>query len=121
MTNAVKVEMNQPVVMADGYRRGPDRGTVVKVGRVWIEILPEGWPAGRTRRFRLDTQTDGSEIGTPARFYTLDQWAERERRVEADRFLREQGIRIETGSRWHGREVELASLLRKAVSTGEDS
>lgn len=108
---AVKVEMNEPVVIIDGGRSKARRGDVVKIGRVWIEVQPEGYGPGYTLRFRLDTQTNGSQIGVPARFYTLDQWAEKQRRAEATAFLHEQGISIDNRSLWRGREIELAKRL----------
>ena len=107
----VSVKLDQSVVIAEARAFKAKSGKVVKIGRVWIEIQPEGWTGGRTLRFRLDTQTDGSYIGAPPRFYTLDQWAERRRQATADKFLRDQGISINSGSVWRGREFELASLL----------
>lgn len=118
----MNVGMNEPVVMVEGSRgRRELHGKVVKVGRVWIEIQPEGWADGRTIRFRLDTQTDGSKIGAPPHFYTLGQWAERQQREEAFKLLREQGISVDAGSPWRGREAELADLVRKVVATDDDA
>lgn len=118
----VKVEMGQQVVIFDHYssRGAPTRGEVVKVARVWIEIQPEGQTSIHARRkFRLDTQTDGSEIGFRGRFYTLDQWAGEQRRSKAAEFLCEQGIVIINRSPWRGREVELAELLRAVVEPAQ--
>jgi hypothetical protein len=117
----MNVEMNEPVVMVSGYSRSaPTRGAVVKIGRVWIEVQPEGWTTGRTLRFRLDNQTDGSQYPSSQRFYTLGQWAENQRQVAASEFLSDQGIRVEHGSLWRGREVELANLLRTASKPAEE-
>ena len=111
---AVTVTVGQPVVMVRQYAR-QQRGTVVKVSRIWIEIQPDGttheWVR---RRFRLDDQTDGSRIGAFDHFYTLDQWAEREREAEAATFLREQGIEVGFGSPWRSRTAALADLSRAA-------
>lgn len=109
----VKVEIGQTVIVWDGHGRAkadPIRGTVVKIGRVWIDVHREGVSWGW--RFRLDTQTDGSRIGSPARFYTLDQWAAHQLEDAAVTWLREQGITIEWHSKvWARRHVELAKLI----------
>lgn len=109
----IKVEIGQPVIIVGGYRSEGRGGTVAEVARVWIKIQPDGTTGEWARqRFRLDDQTDGSRVGLPARFYTLDQWAEREREDEAATFLREQGIEVGFGSSWRGRKAELADLIR---------
>lgn len=115
----ITVTVGQPVVMVSGNhsrRMTTRRGTVVKAARVWIEVLPDdladepnGW---NRRRYRLDTQTDGSQHSYAARFYTLEQWAELERRDQAQTFLREQGIDLRFESPWRGHEHELAELLK---------
>lgn len=88
---------------------------VVKVARVWITIKYEGKYSSE-RRFRLDDQTDGSDIGSPSRFYTMEQWEEKKLRDEASVFLVSQGITIEYGSQWRGREIELAALVRARLA-----
>lgn len=107
----IKVEIGQPVIMT-GNRPGGEPGTVVKIGRVWIEVRPNGIPGDWTYRFRLDDQTDGSGYTGRARFYTLDQWAKKLRHDEAATFLREQGIEVGFGSSWRGRKAELADIIR---------
>lgn len=112
----IKVELGQPVMVATGYKASAQPGEIVKIGRVWIEIKTEagkGWH--QNGRFRLDDQTDGSKIGVSAHFYTLEQWAEKERRGAALEFLKSQGITLEYGSPWRGREAELAALVRPAT------
>jgi hypothetical protein len=110
MTAKVKVEVGQTVMVLGGYgSREAVRGTVVKIGRVWIDVHREG--QGWGWRFRLDTQTDGSDFGSPPRFYTLDQWAQHEREASASAFLRAQGITVEYSSSWRARMVELAQML----------
>jgi len=113
---SIIVEVGQPVIMVDGNHYGrmtTQRGTVVKAARVWITVQPDDnahkWAA---QRYRLDTQTDGSPYSYAPRFYTLEQWAERERRDQAQTFLRKQGISIEYSSPWRGHEHELAELIR---------
>jgi NADPH-dependent glutamate synthase beta subunit-like oxidoreductase len=51
-------------------------------------------------------------MGIKARFYTPEQWADREARREALLFLRGQGVEIRLGGEWFGREVELAELIK---------
>lgn len=108
----IKVEIGQPVIVTDRGRSF--LATVITVNRVWITILPDGFRPSSAKLFWLDTQTDGASV--PRRFYTLDQWADKERRDAALRFLREQGITVDHGSPWQGREETLSELIRVAVS-----
>lgn len=102
-------------VMITEYRSVRE-AEVVKVARVWITIKYEGKYSSE-RRFRLDTQTDGDvQYGNGVRFYTMDQWEEKQRRDEASIFLHKQGITIEYGSPWRGREIELAALVRTRLA-----
>jgi hypothetical protein len=124
----ITVTVGQRVILLDGNHSKNLRttdGTVVKVARVWIEVLPEGLPddpnGWNRRRYRLDTQTDGTPYSYAPRFYTLEQWDERERRDAAATFLREQGIDLRWESPWRGREHELAELLRPHVPAPEAS
>lgn len=108
----VKVQVGQQVIVTDGLGRAKMdvlNGTVAKVARVWIDVHREGRNQGW--RFRLDTQTDGSTIGSPPRFYTLTQWATKLRKDSAAAYLREQGITIKYCSPWRDRQTELAKLM----------
>jgi hypothetical protein len=105
----IKVGDRVKVITGYGSSRADD-GEVVKVGRVWITIKTQTW--GQKARFRLDDQTDGSSHSSKARFYTPEQWADREARREALLFLRGQGVEIRLGGEWFGREVELAELIK---------
>jgi hypothetical protein len=106
----VQVEVGQTVMVNSGYgRKDVVRGTVVKVARVWIDVHREGQNWGW--RFRKDDQTNGSDFGSVPHFYTLEQWAEHLREVSATDFLRAQGVSVEYSSPWHGRMIELATLL----------
>lgn len=98
-------------VIVTGHRRPERRVVVTKVGRTWITI-GEGV---HEQRFRIDDQTDGSKYGSPPRFYTLQQWAEKQERDEVTTYLCEQGIDLRFDSPWRGREAELAALLRTPV------
>lgn len=117
----VKVEVGQTVIVTDEYghaKQNAYRGTVVKVARVWIDVHCEGQQWGW--RFRLDTQTDGGDIGYRPRFYTLDQWAEKLQRDAADAFLRGQDVTVGYRSPWRDRKVELAQLMGWTVPPPED-
>ena len=109
---AADVKIGDKVKMTDGPRGAPvGDGQVVKIGRAWVTV---GSEYGVERRFRLDDQTDGSRYSTRCRFYTLDQWAKREARNAALKLLREQDIWVGLDSVWHGREIELANLIKGA-------
>lgn len=96
-------------VIVQRNRQAPSELTITKIGRVWI-TLGEG---RHETRFRLDDQTDRSGYGHGSRFYTHAQWAEKQQRDAAVAFLRDQGIAVRHDSPWHGRETELATLIRK--------
>lgn len=113
------VTVGQTVIVSPSDPRQKDvRATVAKVGRVWIELKPEDgfFLAYYERRFRLSDQRTESRTGTGTYFYTEDQYAWDRRKIEARKFLRDAGIAVDdsyaTKSRWKGREVELANLLR---------
>lgn len=101
-------------VMITEYRAVRE-AEVVKIARVWITVKYLG-KYSHESKFRLDIQTDGSNYGTPSRFYTMDQWEEKQRRDEASIFLSEQGISLEYRSPWRGREIELANVIRAVAS-----
>lgn len=115
-----EIAVGQPVIIYEGNhsRYMTDRrGTVTAVARVWITVQPDGHSSPYyARRFRLDTQTDGGDVA-PARFYTLEQWAEWERHIAARDYLREQGISISHAGVWHRREAELADIIRAATES----
>jgi hypothetical protein len=118
--NGEVVRVGDTVIVYSGNhsrRMQADRYTVIKVAKVWITVRYEGKEesgAAWDRRFRLDDHTDGAEVA-PSRFYTLTQWAKREREVEADAFLKEQGITLEYASPWRKRRAELADLIRAGL------
>lgn len=113
----MKLALQQPVIITSGGGRQihTEPGTIVKIGRVWVDIQPDN--RGVVRRFRMDTQSDGSGIGYGTHFYTLDQWAEHQRQKAASEFLRDQGITIESRSPWHRRATELADLIRASIQS----
>jgi len=91
---------------------------VVKAARVWIvlEATGEGALIGHAWRMRRDTRDEATQyISDNASFVTPEQKAWDEAQHEAEAFLREQGISIEWTGPWHGREQELADLIRKAA------
>lgn len=112
-----KVEIGDTVIVKIRNDRLDRRYVVTNVARVWITVRPEGeMRAGRDRRFRLDNQTDGCPDAM-ARFYTLDQWADVQRKNEAWAFLRDQGVDVRRDGPWWGREIDLADLIRKAIES----
>lgn len=121
--------VGQEVIVREPQHRG--RGSVrharvAKVARVWVTLAAEWqdtdyWGKPRTRtqewRMRLDTQDEGirtTHYGS--RFLTLEQHAYETRESEAHKFLLGQGLLPGYGTPWHGREVELADLIRKHIS-----
>jgi hypothetical protein len=91
-------------------------GRVRKVARVWIEIErvgDTGWP--KEWRMRRDVQHEGSTYsGSNASFATLEQHAWDETYTWASGVLSAAGIRLDPGSPWRDREIELADLISKA-------
>lgn len=110
MNAPVKVAVGDKVIVSR-QQQEPREAEVVKVGRAWVTLAVTYRSFQQLQRFRLDTQTDGSKIGIPPRFFTLDQWAAAQAASRASRFLRGQGIQVDSRSPWHGREVELADLI----------
>jgi hypothetical protein len=103
------INVGDTVIVSGGGRRAvPERGTVVKIGRVWVNVNREGQQWGW--RFRLDTQHDGGN-GYGTRFWTLEQWAQAQLNAAAESFLREQDVSIGYRSPWRERAVELATLM----------
>ena len=104
----------------DSRRRPPEEcylpAVVRKVARVWVELerVGDGYP--REWRMRRDKQHEGSTYsGSNASFATLEQHAWDITHTWALGVLRENGIRLDPGSRWVDREVELADMISKAV------
>lgn len=117
-TTGKEVRVGDRVMLSrEGYSRkaAAREGMVTGAARVWLSITPQGLT--RALRYRRDTQTDGSNYGYPPRFWTMDQWAERERGIDASAFLSGQGIRIEYGSVWTA--VRLAGVLKAALDKKE--
>lgn len=101
-------------------RGGTTRATVVKVGRVWCELQRQG--GGCTERFRMDTRTPyapGKGYGSAPRFYTLEEWAERERAQADLAFLNKQAIRFDTYVKSPWTVSALAGALRLAQAVGD--
>jgi hypothetical protein len=108
MQEKVKVSVGDEIMVSLGYGyRKVIKAIVTKVGRVWIET-------NHNDRFRLDTQTDGSNYGNAPRFWTMKQWESKKALDAARLFLREQGIGIVMSGNgpWVGREIELAKIIK---------
>lgn len=101
-------------------RKPEDRAVpaeVVKAARVWVDLKHADQAIGRTWRMRHDTQDEGTRYsGSNARFVTIEQYEWEETRRWALGFLWENGINVQRGSTWDGREVELADI----ISAGTD-
>jgi hypothetical protein len=92
--------------------------TVVKVGRVWIELVSTDKHQYRMSwRMRRDTQDQDTRYpGSSASFLTMDQYAWTETRNGALATIHDHGLTVESRSPWRGREVELADLLTNCNS-----
>jgi hypothetical protein len=113
----VTVERGQEVMVLSGGARhtAAQRGTVAKVGRVWIEIEVPGTYRPITYRMRMDTQDGGGDFGYRERFYTMEQWETLQRRNDAIARLDHQGINLSLLSPWRGREHELAEIINQGM------
>jgi len=108
-----EIEVGQQVIVLSGNRwptQADTPGVVTQAARVWITVAVGDY--GREQRFRLDTQTDGSTIGVPDRFYTMEQWAETQRNDAARAFLHEQGIYLQPRSPWCNCPAQLVDLIK---------
>jgi hypothetical protein len=117
----VTVEHGQEVMVLSGGARhkAAQRGTVTKVGRVWIEIEVSGTYRPITYRMRMDTQDGGGDFGYRERFYTMEQWEARQRRNAAIASLSDQGISLSLLSPWRGREHELAEIIKQGMEAAK--
>lgn len=117
------IKAGDPVIV-QRYHGGPIKATVQHVARVYVtmqadDALYPGLPP-LTWRMRIDTQSEHFNPSTGsgtyvARFWTLEQWEQKERKKRAFTFLREQGIEVRPASPWRDREVELAELINEAL------
>jgi hypothetical protein len=124
-----KIEKTQPLVKVGdeimfsnvGMAHTAVKGVVIKVGRVWIDVanlIDSRVPAGR---FRLDTQKGDPRGPYDARFWTIEQHAEAMRERDNRRFLRHQGIDLDS---WRSKldgwtPTTLANAIRLAQSVGD--
>jgi hypothetical protein len=101
------------VIIRDIYGSYP--GTVIAVGRVWVKVEANGSSgsgSGIVRRFRLDTQEDESNRGTPGYFRTPEQQRFFESQADAAKYLHTIGVRMEYGTPMlQGKVLELARLI----------
>jgi hypothetical protein len=113
-----KLKPGDPVLIRVPGRYVPDnmrwrRGTVEGVARVWIEVRPEGW--GRTQRFRLDTQDDGSGRGNRYCFVTPEQHAYDERVRAARKTLTDAGVRLDYHSPFSRDDAAVCALAERVA------
>ena len=119
-TDPVKVG-DHLIVEDPAPRRNVPRGTyevvVTKAARVWLEMAevePGKYP--RAWRMRRDTQDSGDRVYSQSnsRFYTLEQFAERQQDRVCAAVLRDHWVEISHKSRHYGDKQfqrELASWL----------
>lgn len=117
---AAAVKVGDELIVTDGYARGRtiSRGTVTKAGPAWLNIES----GNRSWRLRRDTRTNTNDASKTyaysPRWMTIEEHEETQRITDAYRVLGEQGIRIDSGSPWYGREIELTARLTSPVPRG---
>lgn len=99
---------------------------VVKAARVWVDLKVDETATDTARfmtwRMRRDSRDEATQYsGSNARFATLEQYEWDETRRWALGLLQENGINIERGGKWDGRQVELADILSKATPEEDKS
>jgi hypothetical protein len=88
---------------------------VTTAARVWLTMKPIDESRRREYRMRRDTQDTNNGYSHGGRFVTAEQYAWEQARNAAFKSLRGQGIELRTDSPWHGREIELADIIRAAT------
>lgn len=123
-----KLNPGDPVIVAKrSYRQTRHiDATITKVGRVWVEMTAthDVRSQAETWRMRLDTQYETGGLNPRGdSFATPEQYAWDEQRAATDRYLREQGITVESGSPWYPPEqrLRLAEILRAAETNSEET
>lgn len=110
----LKVAKGDTLVIHSHYGRGDtvQEVTVVKVGRVWVEVKGQYGPP---RKYRMDDRTDGSGYSQHGMIYTQQEWARKQATDEARQRVHAHGVRLQFDSPWDDRIVELADLLDNAT------
>ena len=99
MLTANDIHVGDEIIILYRMRRGRETAmaVVTKVSRVWITAETVGaYP--RELRFRLDTQTDGSDVSMPTCFRTLAQYEKSQKLSSALKVLKEHSFE----RRWSG-------------------
>lgn len=79
--NREDLEVGMPVIVS-GSRTETRDGVVTKIGRAWVHISTGSY---KDRKFKIDSQSEENGYGNGgARFRTLEQQAEADRRHEAE-------------------------------------
>lgn len=108
------LSVGDTVIVVEPRYRGNNKttGTVISKARVWIEVEAPAIGLFKPKwRFRLDSQTDGSDSHYSIRFQTPDQYRFYMARDSAANYLKEQGIDPDYRSPWRDRVVELARII----------
>ncbi|WP_030248001.1 hypothetical protein [Streptomyces sp. NRRL S-455] len=96
------------------------RVRVTKVAPVWIDVESVDGSRLSESRFRRDNQSAKAKPEHwTACFYTLEQWAWKERNARAHRYLREIGVSADLGSRFSGDPLTLANVIRRGLGEAE--
>lgn len=115
------------IVTVNSYRqtRHVD-AKITKVGRTWIEMAETDNVRSQAKTWRMHMESQYETAGPNPRgdsFATPEQHAWDEQRAAADRYLRDQGITLDSGSPWRTPErwFRLAEILRAAEPDSEET
>lgn len=93
---------------------------VTSKARVWVTVTATGMQHPPSWRLRLDTQHDGSDTNYRVHFRTPEQALHEEARAEVDRYLGEQGIRLDLDSPWRRTAWDTIRLARMLWRVNND-
>lgn len=116
----VNLTVGQDVMVYQPRRHAAPRpARVVSMARVWCRIeatdglYPHGW------NMRLDKQSEGTEYPqSEASFRTMEQHEQWQKYVNAEAFLREEGVSPRSGGKWDTRagRIKLAEIIHGHVA-----
>jgi len=110
-----ELKPGDPVIVTIHRRRTwtEVRAHVVKAAPVWITLEESDSAQPGVWRMRRSTQSAGHGP-YDSQFVTIEQYVWDQALTDAQTFLREQGITVRHGSRWHSDagQIRLAAILR---------
>jgi hypothetical protein len=95
MSGQPKFTVGQEVVVTSQYSREPRLAKVVKVGRTLVHVEAQ-WGGRKPDVFRMDTGKINDQWGRQT-VYTVEEFEERARRIEAQQRASNAGLRFEHG------------------------